>query len=65
MLDKTQGFLRLKEVLQLFPVSKSTWWNGVRLGHYPQPVKLATRVTAWRAADILTLIKKLSGESQS
>lgn len=24
------GFLRLPDVLTLYPVSKSTWWAGVR-----------------------------------
>lgn len=28
------------------PVSKSTWWLGVKTGRYPQPVKLGPRITA-------------------
>lgn len=51
------GFLRLPEVLRLYPVSKSTWWAGVREGRYPQPVKLGERATAWRAEDIRALIE--------
>lgn len=54
------GFLRLKQVLQLFPVSRSSWWDGVKQGRYPQPVKLSPRVTAWRAEDIRTLIDSMS-----
>lgn len=50
------AFLRLKTVLTLIPVSKSTWWGGVRSGRYPKPVKLGPRITAWRAADIAALI---------
>jgi prophage regulatory protein len=50
------GFLRLPEVLKLFPVSKSTWWAGVKLGKYPKPVKLSRNITAWRVQDILNLI---------
>ena len=50
------GFLRLPEVLKLFPVSKSTWWAGVKNGDYPQAVKLAPKITAWRVEDIRTLI---------
>ena len=56
------GFLRLPEVLKLFPVSKSTWWQGVKDGIYPQPVKLSTRTTAWRVEDIQKLINSVSGE---
>ncbi|PCI01958.1 MAG: transcriptional regulator [Alphaproteobacteria bacterium] len=50
------GFLRLPEVLKLFPVSKSTWWTGVKSGTYPKPVKLSSNITAWRVDDIRTLI---------
>ena len=42
----------------LIPVSKSTWWAGVRSGRYPKPVRtLSTRVTAWRCEDIRALIE--------
>lgn len=51
------GFLRLPEVLRLYPVSKSTWWSGIREGRYPHPVKLGERATAWRVEDIRALIE--------
>lgn len=54
------GFVRLSEVLAPggpLPISKSTWWNGVRHGRYPQPVKLGPRITAWRTEDIQALIE--------
>ena len=57
------GFLRLPEVLRRYPVSKSTWWAGVRAGKYPQPVKLAERCTAWRAEDIRALIEATGKEA--
>jgi prophage regulatory protein len=46
------GFLRLPTVLTLIPVGKTTWWNGVKTGRFPKPVKLGSRVTVWRAEDI-------------
>jgi prophage regulatory protein len=52
------GFLRLKQVLQLIPIGKSTWWEGVRLGKFPAPVKLSERVTVWRESDIRALTQK-------
>lgn len=60
---KRTGFLRLKEVLDLFPVSKSHWWQGVKDGIFPQPVKLSPRCTAWRVEDILELIESKSKNS--
>lgn len=56
----TTGFVRLKQIIgpgRPIPVSKSTWWQGVRTGRYPQPVKLGKRITAWRAEDIRKLIE--------
>jgi predicted DNA-binding transcriptional regulator AlpA len=54
------GFLRLPQVLSLFPVSRSTWWAGVRVGRYPKPVKIGERATAWRAEDIRALIDQVA-----
>lgn len=50
------GFMRLPDVLRVYPVSRSTWWSGVRSGRYPQPFKIGSRATAWRAEDIRALI---------
>ena len=70
------GFLRLAQIVGtpadpkrkrpavpgLFPVSRSTWWAGVRDGRYPQPVKLGERCTAWRVEDIRALIEATGKE---
>jgi prophage regulatory protein len=45
-------YLRLPQVLDRIPVSKSTWWAGIRKGIFPKGVKLSPRVTAWRETDI-------------
>ncbi|MGE4070806.1 MAG: helix-turn-helix transcriptional regulator [Lysobacterales bacterium] len=50
------GLLRLPEVLAVFPVSASTWWEGVRVGRYPKSIKVGPRCTCWRAADVRELI---------
>ncbi|WP_280138159.1 AlpA family transcriptional regulator [Methylobacterium sp. Leaf111] len=43
------------------PVSKSSWWAGVKAKKYPQPIKLGPRTTCWRAEEIHALIEiKLS-----
>ncbi|NTV69876.1 MAG: AlpA family phage regulatory protein [Azonexaceae bacterium] len=51
-----EGYARLPQVLAAYPVSKSTWWAGVKTGRYPKPVKLGPRTTAWRVSDIRALI---------
>lgn len=54
------GYVRLPAVLRVIPVSKSTWWAGVKAGRFPQPHKLAPRVTAWLVRDIRALIDQPS-----
>lgn len=63
------GYLRLSQIVgrpakgsepgspAIIPVSRSTWWAGVKSGRYPQPVRtLGQRITAWRVDDIRALI---------
>ena len=54
------GYLRLRQVLVFIPVGKRCWWQGVKSGRYPKPVKLSKQCTAWRAEDIRKLIDDLS-----
>ncbi len=56
------GFMRLPDVLALVPVSKTTWWLGIKTGRFPKPVKLGPRTTAWRAEDIRELIVNAGSE---
>ena len=54
------GFLRLPAIIAphgFIPVSKSTWWAGIKSGRYPKPVKLSARVSAWRVEDIRAFIE--------
>jgi acyl dehydratase len=65
------GYLRLKQIIgdlaarpplpPIIPVGKSTWWQGVRTGRFPRPVKLGPRTTAWRTEDIRALVARLDG----
>lgn len=63
------GYLRLPQIIgdanrdppipAIMPVSRSTWWQGVRDGRFPKPVKLGPKTTAWRVEDIRDLIERL------
>ena len=56
------GFLRLPQIMELFPISKSAWWEGCRTGRFPKPVKLGPRTTVWRAEEVMALIERLSNQ---
>ena len=61
ILINPQALLRLPDVLALFPVSRSAWWEGIAEGKFPKPIKLGgPRSVAWRASEILELIDRLS-----
>lgn len=51
------GFLRLPQVLQFIPISKSTLWAWVASGRFPKPCKLGPRTTVWTVESIRALIE--------
>lgn len=54
------GYVRLSSILAPagpIPVSKSTWWQGVKDGRFPKPHKLGPRTTVWKAEDIRALFE--------
>ncbi len=56
------GFVRLSKILApagLIPVSKSTWWQGVKDGRFPKPQKLGPRTTVWKAIEIRELFEQV------
>jgi prophage regulatory protein len=59
------GFVRLPQVLSVIPLGKTCWWEGVKSGRFPKPIKLSARCTAWKAEDILNLIKQFSEQTQN
>lgn len=53
------GFIRLVDIMEYIPVGKTTWWQRVKDGLYPKPVKLGPRTTAWKVEDIRNLIEEI------
>jgi predicted DNA-binding transcriptional regulator AlpA len=60
------GYARLPDIIgnrkavppipALIPVSKSTWWAGIKTGRFSAPVKLSSHTTVWRWSDIAARI---------
>ena len=54
--------LRLKQIIgdpkanppieAIIPISKSSWWEGVKTGRYPEAIKLGANTTVWREDDV-------------
>ena len=63
----SSGYVRLSQIVgnpkadppipAIIPVSKATWWNGVKSGRFPKPVKpFGPRITCWNVEDIRALL---------
>lgn len=54
-----EGYVRLAQIIgpgKPLPISRSSWWRGVKDGVYPQPVRLGPNTTVWRVQDIRKLL---------
>ena len=61
------GYVRLKQIIgdpksvppcsAILPVSKATWYQGIRDGRFPKPIKLSKRISVWRIEDIRALVE--------
>lgn len=51
---KLERFLRQRQLheMGLINFSHATLWRKVREGTFPQPVKLSSQITAWRASEV-------------
>ena len=66
------GYLRLRHIIgdsktdppipAIIPISASSWWNGIKKGFYPKPVKLSANCTAWKVEDIRELIERINNQ---
>jgi len=62
----SEGFVRLRQIIGdrksdppvvgVIPVSRATWWRGVKNGRYPVGIKLGDNTTAWRVEEIRAVI---------
>lgn len=47
-----------KGIQPLIPIGRTAWYNGIKRGIYPKPVRIGPRIVAWKAADIRKLIEQ-------
>ena len=60
------GFIRLNQVLGPdgpIPLSRSSWYAGIKEGRFPKPVALGPRTKAYRVEEIRALLAQFDGQS--
>ena len=67
-----KGYARLSQIIgnrnakppiiPIIPVSKSTWYEGIRKGRYPKPVKLGPKTSGWKWQDLSDLCESIDQE---
>lgn len=62
-INTPMGYLTLKQVLAIIPVSKSTWYRGMQDGSYPKQYKLAKRAVGWCAVEIRECHERIKNQN--
>ncbi len=52
--QNTRRLLKLPEVLHRLPISKSSFYAGIKAGRFPKPIKLGG-ASVWRDDDIAAI----------
>jgi predicted DNA-binding transcriptional regulator AlpA len=55
----SEGFVRLRQILRVIPISKSTWWAGVKSGRFPSGRRLGPNTTVWDVQEIRALMEQI------
>jgi prophage regulatory protein len=50
--------LKIKDALQIIPISKSAFWERVKGGTLPKPVKIGAS-TFWKYSDLMVFIANM------
>lgn len=59
------GLLRLFQIIgdpeagipAIIPVSRATWYKGIKEGRFPEPIRISKRASGWRVEDIRSLLE--------
>ncbi len=67
-----RGFVRISHIIgnasqglkPIIPVSRATWYAGIKAGKYPKPIRLSEGVSVWRVSDIDALCRQIEQQAQ-
>jgi prophage regulatory protein len=51
-------FIKLSDILNMLSISRKTWFEWIKDGHAPEPVKFGPKTFRWHEKDIKEYINK-------
>jgi prophage regulatory protein len=61
----SHGYVRLRQIAQALPCSRSTILRMVRNGNFPRPIYLSRRVRVWRAETVRAWLNDREREAEA
>lgn len=61
----SEGFVRIRAVLQMFPYSRTSLWRKVRDGTFPKPHKLGPKTVAWDIEELREWKRRITGGNEN
>jgi prophage regulatory protein len=58
-----EGFIDEDDFLALLPVGRSTFWEGIKTGRYPKPVKVSNRKNGWDVDAVRALFESINAQT--
>lgn len=59
-----EGFVRLPQVLLMFPLSRTNLWRMVKSGAFPQPKKIGPRISVWDVQELREYRKRILAQGE-
>ena len=56
---KNPRIMRIRQVLAVYPIGRSTLYAMIKRGEFPLPVSLGARSVGWRAHDVFAFLASL------
>jgi prophage regulatory protein len=61
----TDALVRIEKIIGpdgIIPVSRSSFYQGIRDGVYPKPIRLGKRTSAWRVSELMRVTEREVGK---
>jgi prophage regulatory protein len=65
MSESFDRLVRLREIVKLLSISRANVYRLMKMGKFPQSIKLTERTVAWRLSELEAWIKEKSAEHKT